>query len=400
MTFDPLAEERVASGVVVPRADNGNPMIVPRGELAPIEYDRASSLADYLVKNIHGIKVWEKRLLAEALGKFPDLAALAAVEGYNTGLGLVQPLLSPEENRASGKRLDEIIAKAEDRIGMNEKADMGTVAHAATEPGFAGVVHPVVREAVDAIHELTAALEIIATEVFVVNDLTRSAGTFDHGYYIADQALARELSTFFTEKLGFAVDLTGALIGDKKTGKNVHIGEFEVQVGGTYAHGDVYLGPPIQETVVEFGNGITMGGQVDQRLTLEEYFGGPVNRTTGLLVHASTTGAPKPRVLPLDLQRGHRLAQQAAIVRDARNEMDKIGIPKKLDMDVVAKRVLDAEFQRLCEQFDEIDGAMVVPLHEQADATQEFHMATSDLWKRFKHVWPTEYTDIVKEKLS
>jgi len=363
MTFDPLVEERVADGVVVTRSDSGNPKIVPRGETVAVEYDRASSVADYLAKDIFGIKKWEMRHLARGLGQRPDLAALCGVEEYNTGLGLVTRILTPDENKASGKRLDIQIERALDHVGLHEKADAGTVAHAATEPGFTGVVHPIVQAAVDAIHELTSALEVIATEVFVANDATRSAGTFDHGYYIADQRLAAELSEYFTEQLGFPVDLTGALIGDKKTGKNVHIGEFEIQLGGTYANGEVYLGDPIDG--------------VDQRLTLEEYFGGPVNRTTGLLIHASTTGAPKPRVLPIDLARGHRLALVAVQVRDARNELDKIGIPKKLPMDYLAEQVL---------------AAGLAEITNQEEATV--------LWRRYRHVWKDKHTAAVKAVLA
>lgn len=391
MTFDPLVEERVAPGVVVGRGSNGNPKIVPRGGTVEVEYERASNLSSYLVKDIFGIKKWEKRLLAASLGRHPDLAALAGVEGYNTGLGLVQPILSPDENKASGARLDEIIARAEDRIGMNEKADMGTVAHAATEPGFTGVVPDMMTGIVDAIHELTAGLEVIATEVFVANDATQSAGTFDHGYYLADQGLARELSEFFTKKLGFTVDLTGAMIGDKKTGKNIHMGEFEVQVGGTYASGEVYLGPPIVEPD---------GSRIDQRLTLEEFFGGPVNRTTALLVHASTTGAPKPRVLPLDVRRGRDMANACTLVKQYRDRMDRIGIPKPLDMKEVSRRVLDAELQKVIDAYDDVDTAMTVPLHEQADALREFHEASTELYRRFKHVWTQTDTDLVKMRLT
>lgn len=386
MTFDPLVEERVAPGVVVGRGSNGNPKIVPRGGTIEVEYERASNLSSYLVKDIYGIKKWEKRLLAASLGRHGDLAALAGVEGYNTGLGLVQPLLSPAENKASGARLDEIIARAEDRIGMHEKADMGTVAHSLTEPGATGVVPDMMADVVNAIHELTAGLEVIATEVFVANDHTQSAGTFDHGYYIADQGLAVELGEFFTKKLGFTIDLTGAMIGDKKTGKNIHIGEFEVQVGGTYASGEVYLGPPIDG--------------VDQRLTLEEFFGGPVNRTTALLVHASTTGAPKPRVLPLDVQRGRDMANVCTLVKQYRDRMDRIGIPKPLDMKEVSRRVLRERLGAVIEAYDDVETAAIVPLHEQADALQEFHEASTELYRRFKHVWTQTDTDLVKMRLT
>lgn len=367
--LDPLAEERLAGGAVLSRSDSGNPMIVPRGEIVPVEYERASNLASYLVHDIRHLVTWEKRHLAIALGRYPDIAALCAVEGYNTGLGLLNPILAPGENRASGKRVDYQIERALDRYGIHEKADAGTVAHAVTDPRYTGppVPLPVVKEAVDAIHELTAALEAVATEFFVASDAFKSAGTCDHAYYIADQALARELG----EALGH--DLTGVLIGDKKTGKSVRIGEFEIQVGGTYAHGEVYLGPP------EDGE--------HQRIPLEDYFGGPVNRTTGLLVHASTTGTPRPRVLPLDLQRGRALARMAAVTRDARMALDKIGTPKKLNMDLLAKRTLEGLWEELCSE------------ERQLTHTQ-FRARSSALWARFKHVWPEEYTFAIKERLS
>ena len=256
MTFDPLVEERVASGVIVPRDPaSGKPFIVPRGEMEPVKYDRASSLADYLAKDIFGIKRWEMRYLAIGLGRRPDLAALCGVETYTTGLGLVRPLPTAEENRASGARLDEHIERALDSAGIHEKADIGTVVHAGTEQGFTGgdgVVPGDLAWMVEAYHELIAGLTPVATEVFTANDTTRTAGTFDHAYRIEDQELARQLSE------AFKVDLTGTMIGDKKTGKSVHVGDFEVQLGGTYANGEVYLGPPIDG--------------VDQRLTLEEYF--------------------------------------------------------------------------------------------------------------------------------
>ena len=373
MTFDPLVEERVADGVVVPRDPvSGNPFIVPRGEEASVKYDRASSLADYLAKDIFGIKKWEMRHLAIGLGRRPDLAALAGVETYNTGLNRVHRPTTAEENRDSGKRVDLLIERALDHVGLHEKADAGTVVHTATEPGWVegeGVVPDEWKWMLEAYHELTAGLVTVATEVFVANDATKTAGTFDHAYMVEDQELARQLS----EVLGH--DLTGTMIGDKKTGKNVHVGDFEVQLGGTYANGDVYLGPPID-------------GE-HQRLTLEEYFGGPVNRKTGLIVHVSTTGAPKPRILPIDLERGFRLGKMAVAVRDARNELDKIGMPKKLDHGKLATAVLDRSLDRL---FSENGPATMT-----ADQLRAAGMA---LHTRFKAVWKQTHTDQMKEALS
>jgi hypothetical protein len=154
-----------------------------------------------------------------------------------------------------------------------------------------------------------------------------------------------------------------------------------VQVGGTYANGEVYLGPPVisYDADAEYVE--------HQRLTLEEYFGGPVNRTTGLLVHASTTGSPKPRVLPLNLQRGFRLARQAAIVRDARNEMDSIGIPKKLDMDLLSSRVLDQAVHDLVESSDYL-------------TKDELRARGLALHARFEKQWAPGYTDMMKKVLS
>lgn len=385
MTFDPLVEERTASGGIVARdVSDGAPMIVPRGETEPVKYGRASGLADYLAKDIFGIKRWEMRYLAIGLGQRPDLAALAAVESYTTGLGMVRPEQTPQENRASGARLDEIIARALDHAGIHEKADAGTVAHAATEQGYTGPVPSTIAHVVDAYRELTAGLVTVATEVFVANDATRTAGTFDHAYRFEDQKLAGELS----EELG--VDLTGTMIGDKKTGKNMHVGDFEIQLGGTYADGEVYLGPPVvsYDADTEY--------REDQRIPLSDYFGDRVNASTGLLVHISTTGSPKPRVLPIDLERGRRLAKMACAVRDAREELDKIGVPKKLPMDRIARRVLDGELKELGRWHDEQISRAMGATHLEADADQGYHMAAQELWGRFRHIWTEQDTLIVK----
>lgn len=377
MTFDPLVEERTASGGVVQR-DQGDPLIVPRGGTEAIKYDRASALSDYLAKNIYGIKKWEQRYLAIGLGRRPDLAALAGVETYTTGLGHVRSLTTPAENKASGARLDEIIERALDASGIHEKADTGTVIHAGTDQGTQGVVPADYRWMVEAYHELTAALTTMATEVFVACDELKTAGTFDHAYWIEDQELARQLS----DTLG--IQLHGVMIGDKKTGKNMHVGDFEIQLGGTYAHGEVYLGPPIDG--------------VDQRIRLHEYFGvnvSEINTRTGLIVHIPTEGKPKPRVLPINLERGYRLAKQAAIVRDARNELDRIGIPKALGMDSIAARVMAGEFNKLLDEWDAVDKEAAHGLDDQA-----LHLGAQALWQRFKHIWPQDYTTQVKERIG
>jgi hypothetical protein len=113
-----------------PRRENGDPVLFDRmGTEA--RYTRASSLATY-IENLTHIKKWEMRYLCKAMGQNEDLAALAAVETYSTG---ISDAVFGRDKSESGKRLDEIIQRALDRVRIHEKADRGTAVHGATEPG-------------------------------------------------------------------------------------------------------------------------------------------------------------------------------------------------------------------------------------------------------------------------
>lgn len=208
-----------------PERVNGAPQLIPRGlEAAGIRsaYSRASSLSEH-VENQQHIHRWEMRYLAKAMGQNEDLAALAAVERYSTG---VSDALYGREKSQSGRNLDEIIARALDRVRIHEKADRGTAIHGATEPGApAGVSR--FREPVDAFWEINRrqCIRLAGTEVFTANDTIMSAGTFDHLIYrIPGHGLLDHGCDF--------------IVGDKKTGSFSPF-EWCIQIS-SYANGEPY----------------------------------------------------------------------------------------------------------------------------------------------------------------
>ncbi len=341
MEWDPLVEERVAPNVVVTRSERGNPLIVPRGETVPVEYTRASYLASFLTVEGRQLSAWRQRYGIQGVARFKDLAARAAAVFYSTGrLTGTQPISA---RQAAARELDAVFDEACERMGISEAANLGTAGHSLTEPGNQGQVPEELADVVAGYNEVTMGLERVASEVFVVCDELRSGGTFDSVY------LSPEYPGW-------------ALIGDTKTGKNYHQAEFEIQLAG-YSRGEVYLGDPIDGA--------------DQRLTLQEYLGLPIHPSVGLLVHTSVTGSPKPRVVKLDLDRGWRLAKQAAATRDARREIEKVGIGEKMDHKAVARQALD-----------------------EALAGVETREAATELWRRFKPIWTDADGETVKGRLG
>jgi hypothetical protein len=364
MVFDPLAEERLAGGEVLPRTNDGNPMIVPRDCALPEEYTRASSMADFLAHDIIGLKKWEMRYLARGLGLRPDLAAWAATLHYSTGpLTGTLPL---EERKRAAQQLDEIIAMALESVGIHEAANAGSAVHEVTVPGHPGApLPPKLAAAAKAYHQITSAFTRVASEVFVVNDELKVGGTFDSGY--------------------LSPEYPGCvLIGDTKSGKSVHQAEFEIQLA-CYSRGEVYLGSPVC-----LNPAAPAKDQVweDQRLTFEEFFGLPVNQKVAYLVHVPVEGAPKPRVVKMDLVRGWDLAQAAAEVRDARKRMDKTGLGEKVDVKTLAHE----EKQRLLEE--------LCQWHDVSGANEEFREKALALHARFEHVWDETDTLLVKGRLG
>jgi hypothetical protein len=204
-----------------PKRENGSPMLIPKGlESAGIRsaYTRASYMADYVEEKSH-IHRWEMRYLAKAMGQNEDLAALAAVERYSTG---VSDAIVGRDKSASGYRLDKIIERALDRVRIHEKADRGTAIHGSTEPGAPEGVERL-RPATEAFFDINRreCIELVGTEVFTANDITMSAGTFDHLVRVVGHPL-----------------LGGYVVADKKTGAFAPF-EWAIQIAG-YANGEPY----------------------------------------------------------------------------------------------------------------------------------------------------------------
>jgi hypothetical protein len=264
------------------RDGKGQPMLVPavpvQGckfcEVGPHKhaYTRASYLSDYVTSaDKPGLHIWELRHLARGLGLRPDLARLAAVETYNTGL---EQDPKAAENRASGKRLDDIIERAQDAAKIHEKADYGTAIHAITEPGNGNPVPLELIADVESWDEAIKGAEIIATEVFTVNERVWSAGTFDH------------LIVIYLP--GY-----GKVVLDKKTGK-VKPHENLIQLA-TYANAEGY----------DWTN--------DKRYDLPE----DLNRDIGIVAQIEA-GKGRTRLFKADLILGWHMAKVAAEVRDFR----------------------------------------------------------------------------------
>lgn len=267
-----------------PRDSSGRPLLVPRGMAISDEnrlaYTRASSLGDILEEFSYLWK-WKMRGLAVGLSKRLDLVRLASSEIYTCGFAE-----NVSANRASGRRLDEIIERALEEAGIAEKADYGTAIHARTEPGN-DEIDVDEKQALDVAScwDLWTELGVVhlGTEIFTANDELRSAGTFDHLSYVP----------------GY-----GIIVTDKKTSSKAKA-TYDIQLS-SYAYSDVY------------------DPDTDARLTLEEYVArlgwnpALINRNVGLIWWVKG-GRTQARFL--DLEAGYRAARAAAWIRDERRPM-------------------------------------------------------------------------------
>lgn len=263
---------------------SGSPQLVPRGlegKDIRADYTRASYMADHIEEKGH-IHRWEMRYLAKAMGQNEDLAALAALETYSTG---VSDATKGYEKTRSGRNLDALIERAFDRVRLHEKADRGTAIHGFTEPGApdGDAIPERMRKAVASFWEINKreCIELVGTEIFTCNDITMSAGTFDHVVRVHGHPL-----------LGDQL-----VIGDKKTGSFDPF-SWAVQIS-TYAYGEPY------------------------NLEDDSRPGWPddVNLEWGLVWQIDADlGTTKLWII--DLALGWRLAQIAAEVRDAHKRTD------------------------------------------------------------------------------
>lgn len=156
----------------------GRPLIVPTEGGEPVAYTRVSTMANYL-DNASGLTKWKTRMITRGMGLDEELAGLAAALPCFTG--------DRKKDGPTNALLDEYAEEAMQRAGAHAKRNWGTVVHGYTEDGRQGdpTVPARMKSDVDSYWESVEArhVELIATEVFVVNDELRCAGTFDDLYY-------------------------------------------------------------------------------------------------------------------------------------------------------------------------------------------------------------------------
>jgi hypothetical protein len=272
-----------------PKRDGGMPQLIPKGlEGTGVrsKYNRASGLADLIDTDKYHIHRWEMRYLAKGMGRRPDLCDLAAVETYSTG---VLDATFGQDKQQSGRRLDGIIVRALDHVGIHSKADRGTTVHMATEPGSVPIedVPKHLQSPTRAWWEFNRvnAINLEGTEVFTANDITMSAGTFDHLVTVPGHPL-----------------LTDYVVSDKKTGKYEPF-HWAVQIA-SYAYGDVY----------------------DTTNDTRPAWPGPINLKWALVwqIDCDPATPEDQRITPhiVDLEFGWEMAQLAAKNRDAHKRRD------------------------------------------------------------------------------
>jgi hypothetical protein len=271
-----------------PRDRWGRPLLVPPGGGERKPYTRMSTLANY-VSDQSGLATWEKRLLARGLAEREDLAAMvAALPSCEADKRDKKTLTATEkrEDKAINAKLDDYIEQALEHAGRSFKANHGTAIHGFTDPGSDLTAVPDrmkadVRSWLQWLERY--GIEILATEVFVVNEALQAAGSFDH--------LAR-------------IPSVGIVVLDKKTG--VVDGKdlaFAVQLSG-YAHAEVY------------------DLDTDERRPLESLTDGErINRDLGVVAHIPL-GAGTTEPYLIDLRRGLHCARLATHVRQARSLPD------------------------------------------------------------------------------
>lgn len=298
-------------------------------------YTRASTLSSYIENDIH-ITKWKMRYLARSMGINEDLAALAGLETYTTGFGM----LDSKKNSASGKNLDRIIDQALDRVRISEKADYGTAVHLLTEPENEGYVpqrmEADVRSYLELCVELGFYFDQQRTEVFTANDVTGSAGTFDNLKWSA--------------KYGWTIT-------DKKTSSKVDGPHFAIQLA-SYANGKVY--DPL----------------TDEQFDLESLTDGEeVNREIGLIFWIKNG---KTEVHELDLVKGWKGAQIAAEARDYNKAKNGRRVETEIADALSAKRRAASLAIGLCKSREDL----------------------RDLFAQERKVWTEQLTEAGNRRLS
>jgi hypothetical protein len=142
----------------------------------------------------------------------------------------------------------------------------------------------------------TLGIKIVGTELFTVNDVTMSAGTFDHLMWVP----------------GY-----GFVITDKKTSAKVDGPHFAIQLSG-YSHGELF------------------NPETGERAPLESLTDGEeINRNVGLIFWIKNG---KTEVWEVNLELGWEGAQIAAGVRDYNQEKHPGNVTDKIEAEATKAR--------------------------------------------------------------
>tara|TARA_Y100000114_G_scaffold156365_1_gene183325 strand:+ start:8780 stop:9592 length:813 start_codon:yes stop_codon:yes gene_type:complete len=244
----------------VPRDRWGRPLITPPDGGKPEPYVRVSTLAKSL-DNKEGLMFWKQRMTAIGIGKRPDLAERAAIT-------------DPTDK----KSLKEIIDGAMQAAESDKAANIGTTIHALTEQMDRGTLQakpPAHVADLDAYEKTMSQVEVIATEMFVVNDHLKSAGTLDRLVRLPSGTI---------------------VVADLKTGATEP----------NYPHG-------VMTQCAIYANSWRYNIEKQERVAyLPEH---EVSTSMGLLIHLPV-GKAKCDLYLLDLEVGWQLAKTAKAVRD------------------------------------------------------------------------------------
>ncbi len=243
MTNNPFA---VPKSDELPRDRWGRPLITPADGGEPKAYTRASTLGKVLDDTYH-LGQWMNRMVALGMAKRADLVLRASA-------------ITDPDDRSQKKTLQEIADRAKDSAAPS-KAEIGSAMHQYSERIDAGEPLSIVPEAYrnDLIaYQATLAdhgLEVVTSEVFVVNDENAVAGTYDRVYRLTkDLPVPAQIANQLANLSGtfdptiYRTDgqtlfvLAGAhIVGDLKTGSTVVLsaGSFAIQLG-SYANGQPY----------------------------------------------------------------------------------------------------------------------------------------------------------------
>lgn len=246
----------------------------PDGGTKPVSYTRATTIAK-AIEDQHSLIAWKARVTAIGLTKRPELLKMIAVTDDK-------------------KRLDQLCEDAAASGGATERRDEGTALHRAIERSFGGEAVPeMFRADVDAVRaELERhgfAVVPGMTEVMVVDDARRIAGTFD--------LLLTDGTTVFVAdiKTGASLDYSGC--------------SFAAQLA-IYAN-----------AAAIYHQGRAADGSQDERRPMPE-----VSRDVALILHVQPNSA-RCAIHTVDIAYGAELVELNIAVREARTRGRKLIAP-------------------------------------------------------------------------